>query len=273
MRPCEHDRTVLSHPSTVPSPPDEARRLQPDTELLNVPVARLQVWLHLRHGAHRRIDRRVALQRGAEFCELLAEVAQRTAGLALEVEVLRVPPQGSQHRVRQGLRRQTRPAVRALQRQQVVQRPRGFERNLRVLASRAFFAYRLFNLIFKAKIWSSINLRRRHMIAVWLLLICSLKSSSSAFQLEESKVGMALIDGGMVEATVWSALNSLHRQRGKDWPKSNFIRKTSFRKPLHAPCTVSACPDPLIHCESQDPVSSKFSSTSTSKAYETTENT
>ena len=136
MRPCEHDRTVLSHPSTVPSPPDEARRLQPHTELVRVPALLLQVWRQLRRGAHRRIDRRVALQRAVEFCELLAEAMQRVAAAALDVCVLRVPPQGSQQRVRRGLRRQTRPAGRALQRQQAAQRARGFVRNVRVWASR-----------------------------------------------------------------------------------------------------------------------------------------
>ena len=133
MRPCEHDRTVLSHPSTVlvPSPPDEARRLQPDTEFLRVPVVPLQVWMHLRRRAHRGNDGGVALQRGAEFCENRAELVQRTAAPDLDFPVPRVPPQGSEHRVRRWLRRQTG-EVRVLQLQKAAQRARGLVRSLRV---------------------------------------------------------------------------------------------------------------------------------------------
>ena len=127
-------------PHKHPSPPDEARRLQPDTELFRVPgAALLQAWLHLRRGAHRRVDRRVSLQRGAEFCELLAELVQRAAADDLDESVPRVLPQGSQHRVRRGLRRQTR-QVRVPLQQQVDQRVHGLVRILRVVAStRRFF--------------------------------------------------------------------------------------------------------------------------------------
>ena len=126
----------LVPPLEHPFPPDEARRLQPDTELFRVPVALLQVWIHLRRRAQRGIDGRVAPQRGPEFCELPAELVQRVAAPVLDAFVLRVPPQGSQHRVRHGLRRQTRQvAVRALQ---VVQRVRGFARSPPVFASGAF---------------------------------------------------------------------------------------------------------------------------------------
>ena len=132
---CDHvsttDGTCPTPQRYLPSPPDEARRLQPDTELL-VEVSPLQVWRHLCRGVHRGIDRRVALQRGAEFWEVLAEEVQRDAAAELDVSVLRVPPQGSQQRVRRGLRRQTRQR-RALQ--QAAQRVRGLVCNLRVLAS------------------------------------------------------------------------------------------------------------------------------------------
>ena len=148
---CDHvsttDRTVLSHPSTVPSPPDEARRLQPHTELLVEVAVLLQDWIRLRRGAHRGIDRRVALQCAVEFCELLAEEVQRFAAAALDPSVPRVPPQGSQQRVRHRLRRQPRPAGRALQLQQLDQRVHGLVRILRVWASRAFFFNR-FALLF-----------------------------------------------------------------------------------------------------------------------------
>ena len=131
--------TVLSHPSTVPSPPDEARRLQPETEFLTVPVFPLQARRRLRRGAHRGVDGGVALQCGAEFWELLAERVQRVAAAELDACVCRVPPQGSQQRARRGLRRQTR-EVRALQ-QQVAQRKRGLVRSDRILAS--FFHFSL----------------------------------------------------------------------------------------------------------------------------------
>ena len=172
MRPCEHDRTVLSHPSTVPSPPDEARRLQPHAELLVV-VGRTQYdWARLRRGAHRRIGRRVALQRGAERPEPLAEPVQRSAATELKASVLRVPPQGSQQRLGHGLRRQTRQVqvseARSLQ--QEPQRVRGFERSRRAFASRRFLRKDAFSLCAKnIKKKHRFNLRRRHMIAVWLL--------------------------------------------------------------------------------------------------------
>ena len=158
------DRTVLSHPSTVPSPPDEARRLQPHTKLHAVPVpppqAPIQACRHLLRGAHRGIDRRVALQRGAECCELLAEAVQRFAAIELNLFILRVPPQGAQQRVRHGLRRQTRQSrafrpSRAFRQsqalQQPVQRARGSPRSLRVWASRAFSFFASLGIRFDSK--------------------------------------------------------------------------------------------------------------------------
>ena len=142
MRPCEHDGPDrLVPPLEHPSPPDVARRLQPHTEFLTVPgVPRLlQVWIHLRRGAHRRIDGGVSLQRGPQRWELPAELVQRVAALVLDAFALRVLPQGSEQRLGHGLPRQTREVPsRALQ-QQAAQRLRGLPRSLRVWASWRFF--------------------------------------------------------------------------------------------------------------------------------------
>ena len=123
-----------SHPSKHPSPPDEARRLQPRAEL-RVTAVLTQVSRHLCRGTHRGVDGGVALQCAVHCLELLAELPQRVAAAELDDFAPRVPPQGSQQRVRHGLRRQTRQVVQALFLHQAVQRVRDFLRNLRVLAS------------------------------------------------------------------------------------------------------------------------------------------
>ena len=124
-----HDRPFPSPPLNWHRPAFVEARLQPDAELLRVPVARLQVWPHrcrLLRGAE---DRRVPLQRAAQRREAVAEVAQRSAAAVLDVSVPRVPPHGAEECRRRGLRRHGAPGATD---QQVPQRDRGSQRIRRV---------------------------------------------------------------------------------------------------------------------------------------------